>query len=155
MNCTMPVAVDEMLTMFKQAWDAGSPPHGRNGNTAVEVRWPNDDAGKEPDQALPWARVVLQHMAGGQYSLGVPGNRLWEHEGLLAIQIYVPVGRGLATARELAMIAKNAFEGRSSPSGVWFRNCHFQEVGQDAENPETKAWDQTNVLVQFVYDEQR
>lgn len=151
----MPEAVDEMLTMLNAAWTAGSPPYGPGGGAAVDIRWPNSDAGTEPDQAFPWARVVLQHTAGGQYSLGIPGNRLWEHEGLLVIQIYVPVGRGLATARRLAMIAKNAFEGKASPSGVWFRNCHFQEIGQDAENPETRAWDQTNVLVQFTYDEQR
>lgn len=150
---TMPEAVDEMLTMLKGAWDAGTTPYGNGG--PVDIRWPNVDVGAEPDQGWPWARVVLQHTAGGQYSLGVPGSRLWEHEGLLVIQIFVPIGRGLATARQLAMIAKNAFEGVSSPSGVWFRNCHFQEVGQDAENPEMKAWDQTNVLVQFIYDERR
>ena len=151
----MPTAVDEILTMFKDAWDAGSPPYGPGGGAPVDVRYPNVDVGVEPDQRHPWARVVLQHVTGEQYSLGIPGSRLWEHVGLLAIQIYVPVGRGLATAHQLAMIAKNAFEGRSSPSGVWFRNCHFQEVGSDAENPEVKAWDQTNVLVQFCYDERR
>ena len=154
MNCDMPTAVREILTAIKDAW-ATTTAFGKNGNTAVDIRWPNNDTGVEPDQTLPWARVVLQHTAGDQYSLGPPGNRLFEHEGLVVVQIYVPVGRGLATARSLCMIAKNAFEGTSTPSGVWFRNCHFQEIGQDAENPETKAWDQTNVICQFVYDEQR
>jgi hypothetical protein len=151
----MPTAVDEILTMLRDDWVALTPPYGPGAGAPVDIRWPNVDTGREPDQDHPWARVVLQHITGDQYSLGVPGNRLWEHTGLLAIQIYVPIGRGLATARQLAMIAKNAFEGRSSPSGVWFRNCHFQEVGSDPDNPEVRAWDQTNVLVQFIYDERR
>jgi hypothetical protein len=155
MNTTMPNAVDEIFALLNAAWTANTPPYNVPAGTPVEIRWPNDDAGGVPAQTKPWARVVLQHTSGGQYSLGTPGNRLWEHEGLVVVQIYVPVGRGLATARQLCMIAKNAFEGTSSPSGVWFRNCHFQEIGQDPENPEMKAWDQSNVLCQFVYDEQR
>jgi len=151
----MPDAVDEILAMLKAAWDAGSPPYGAGGNTVVDLRWPNDDVGAEPTQGVPWANVRLHHVNGDQYSLGEVGGRLFEHEGILAVQVFVPIGRGDAAARALCMVAKNAFEGKASPSGVWFRRCRFQDVGRDAGNPEMAAWDQTSFLCEFVYDERK
>lgn len=148
---SMPTALDEIQALFWTAWQAGSPPYGAGGSAVVDVRWPNDDEEAEPTQGLPWARVTIRHAGGDQYSLGPPGNRLFEHYGWVGIQIFVPLGRGLAVARALAMIAKNAFEGATTPSGVWFRKCHVQEVGKDPAG----TWDQTNVMCEFVYDEQR
>jgi len=67
------------------------------------------------------------------------------------VQVFVPLGQGLAKARQLAMIAKNAFEGTATPSGVWFKRCHIREFGPDPSDD----WDMTSVMCQFTWDEQR
>ena len=134
----MVTAVDDMLFQFKVAWDAQSPPYGPGGGLPVDVRYPNVDTGSEPDQAYPWARVIVQHVNGDQYSLGVPGNRLWEHEGLFVVQIYVPVGRGLKAARALATIGCAGH--RKGDPGPHPRPPEHDPRGSD-------AWDRRGRLV--------
>lgn len=137
MTATFQVAKDEILGLFKTAWDT----------TGYEAIYENvgDDP---PGSADPWARATLRHFAGGQASLANDnGRRRWEREGNIVIQIFVPAGDGLSEAYDLAKIVADAYEGAATASQVWFRNVRIQEVGPD------KSWFQVNVIADFTYDE--
>lgn len=142
-------ARDEILALFKTAWDAGAESSG------IAVIYPDD--GTQPPDAqetgkagspTPWARVSLIHAAGGTASLtGGLGIHKETSEGFLQCEIYVAPAQGLRQADRLAKIVKNAFRGQTTAGGATFRNVRHQEIGRDG------AWVRMDVLVEFEYDE--
>ena len=134
-------ARDEIYTLLQDEWDGdvvSSP--------LPLVYW--DVSQDIPETASPWARATLQHFTGGQASLaGDVGQVKFQRDGTLTVQIFTPAGEGLSTADALVMIVMRAFEGRATPSGVWFRSVRINEVGING------SWFQTNVLADFTYDE--
>lgn len=137
MTATFAVANDEILTLFKTAWDA-------IGHDAIY----ENVAGDPPTTAAPWARVTVRHFPGGQASLSDDaGAKRWTRNGLITVQIFVPTGEGKAEAYALAKVVADAYEGKRTPSNVWFRNVRPNEIGPDG------AWFQLNVLAEFTYDE--
>lgn len=146
MTLTFAQARDEILTLFKTAWDAGA--------SGVEVVYDDTPTDKPSaaqlanENATAWARVTLRHSIGRQASLsGAQAVRRWEREGTLFVQIFTSYGTGLQTADTLAKVAVDALEGATTPGGVWFRDVSFREVGIDG------PWYQTNVVATFQYDE--
>lgn len=139
MSLTHETAVDEMLSMFKTAWDTtGFPAHYE------EIR------SDRSDTSLPWATTRIRHVTSHQSSLnGNIGQRRFTHLGYFTVQIFVPSGKGLQEAYRLAKVVSDAFEGVSSPSGIWFRNVTPREVDRDG------AFFQQNVIIEFNYDEVR
>lgn len=141
-----PTARDEIFTRFREDWEAESPAVA--GGTAPLTVWqaqePEDG---EPRADKPWCRVTVQHNVSGQRTFG--DRRRFERLGIVTVQIFTPlsVEQDLTMAEALAVIARDAFEGRHTPSGVWFRNIRMQEVGPSA------PWFQLNVVGEFVYDE--
>jgi hypothetical protein len=145
MSLTFTAATDEMLAIFKAAWDAGA-------TNPTLVSYPNvapiNGIVLPPATTLSWARVTIQHDEGNQQSLaGALGTQTWERGGILTVQIFVPMGEGLAEAHALAQIAVNAYEGVASAGGAWFRKVRVQETGSDGE------FYAVNVLVDFTYTE--
>ncbi len=100
-----------------------------------------------PDR--PWARVSVQHNVSPQRTFGEPGNRRFERLGIVIVQVFTPMSieQSVTLAEDLGIIARDAFEGRTTPGGVWFRNARLQEVGPD------DPWWQLNVSAEFTYDE--
>lgn len=138
MTATYAQAVDDILGLFKVAWDT-------TGYTAIYTNVAGDTPDDEED---PWARVTIQHTDGGQGSLtGGLGTTRWTRFGILTVQLFVPSGEGLSEAHTLGKLVTDAFEGVSTTNGVWFRNVRINEIGPDGE------WYQVNVLVDFTYDE--
>ncbi len=149
MTSTLLNARDEMLELFRAAW-LGSPE-----SASVLVIYPDtladvpkgNDSNRNP---IPWARVSVNHYTGTQASLsGDTGRRRWRRTGDVIVQIFTPFGTGLSLSDRLSMIALAAFEGQSTPSGVWFRGVRSEEIGQDG------SWFQANVIAEFTYDEVR
>lgn len=140
-------AYDEMLEAFKTAWDAGAGTY--NGGTVPEVRY--DGVGEQgpPDGEEPWARVTIRHAGGFQATLlGDAQVTRFRRDGIITVQVFFPLSRGgLSNARSLAGVAKSAYEGQATASGVWFRNVRIQEVGPDG------PWYNVNMLADFEYDE--
>lgn len=149
MTATIEQARDDILTLFKDAWEADP-----ISEDVLLVYWdiPNSaptDAGTD-ENPVSWARVTVQHTGSSQASLsGDSGARRWRRVGLVTVQIFTPYGTGLSLADKLSMVATRAFEGKSTPSGIWFRDVSPQEIGQDS------IWFQTNVSASFEYDEVR
>lgn len=139
MSATFEVATDEILALFKTAWDAQS-------LTAIYQNTGDQDI---PTGTASWARVNLQHIGGRQSSLAGAGSTTrWDRDGLLTIQVFTAVGeKGLSRAHQLGKVIADAYEGAATASGVWFRNVRLNEVGPDGE------WFQVNVLIEFRYDE--
>lgn len=139
MTATFKEAYDDILTIFKAAWDP----------TGYNAVYPNTKGSADvPTTTAPWARLVVQHSPGGQSTLsGATGAQRFDREGLLFVQVFIPSGEGLSEAYALAKIIADAYEGASTPNAVWFRNVRVNEIGPSG------SWYQVNVVVEFIYDE--
>lgn len=93
-------------------------------------------------------RVYIRHGEGEQATLGSVGNRRFDRQGVVIVQVYTPTGDGFTLDDTLATLARNCFEGVTS-GGVWFRRVKAQEVGK------TGKYFQTNVTASFEYSERR
>ena len=105
-----------------------------------------DDKAGAPPKTGPWARLSVRHARGQQETLPNPlGNRLFRRDGVIIIQIFTPLGNGLALSDQLAKLVMDAYE--SSSTSVLFRNVQLNEIGPDGN------WYQVNVVVEFEYSE--
>jgi len=141
MSLTRKKAIDEILGLFKTAWDITG--HG------LRVKYAN--VGKKsvpPSGQDPWARVSLKHTNSAQASLsGAAGTRRFRRNGFVTVQIFEPPGKGLSGTIDLPKIVQDAYEGVETTSGVWFKDVTLSEVGPDGD------FFQTNVVAFFEYDE--
>lgn len=136
MSLTYAQANDEILVLLKAVWDP----------TGYKLFY--EDIRDEKDTDLsPWASVIVRHAAGKQDTLGGTGNRSFLRLGVCIITINTPSGSGLSEAYPLAKVVSDAYEGVSSPNGVWFRNVRINELGRNG------TFYQTNVLIDFEYTE--
>jgi hypothetical protein len=142
MSLTHQEAVDEILAMFKEAWDSAS-------GGPYPVQWANvGQVQAPPTTTSPWARVTFTHVTGRQATLSwETGNRRFARTGLLAVEVFVPIGEGSQKGYTLGKLVLDAFEGEASPGGVWFRNVKMRESGVE------KGWFQVNVTAEATYDE--
>lgn len=144
-----PTAVDTILGLFKEHWEAETP--ALNAGSPVRVEWPGVDSGGTPPPDQPYARIRVRHTTSRQVTFGKVGERRFNRPGFVTVQIFAPIvgGSGLTFAENLATIARNAYEGRGTPSGIWFRRSAIQDIGEDG------TFHQFNVVVEFEYDEMR
>lgn len=146
---THTAAVDEILGLFRVHWNAETPT--LNGGTPVRVEWPGVDSGTPPSPDQAYARLRVRHTTSRQATFGPTGKRRFTRPGFVSVQVFAPIagGAGLTFAESLAIIARNAFEGRGTDSGIWFRRSVIEDIG------ESGTWHQMNVVVEFEYDELR
>lgn len=152
MSLTFSEARDAIFTRFNTDWAALAP--AANGGVLPAVDWQGDDEGAAQDNSKPWARAVILHGPSSQDVLGVAGaGRSFERTGTVVISIFAPLsrGQGLTQAEALAIIAQNAFEGKTAGTGdcIWFRNVSINEIGPDG------GWFQINVNADFLYPESK
>lgn len=140
-------ALDEMLGLFNTDWTTKTPALT---TTVPDVQWPGLPAGPGP-VGKSWARIRIRHTSSRQVTFGPPGQRRFERGGIITVQVFAPLSpqNGLSLAEKLAIIARDAYEGRGTATGIWFRNARIVEVGPSGE------WYQYNAVVEFQYDEMR
>lgn len=137
-------AIDEMLKPFRDAWVVGA------GYRAIyEDVAQTDDKGGPPKGHTPWARVMVRMASAGQASLGGKDQKRWNRTGVITVQVFTEVGKGLSASRAAAKIVTDAYEGKATPGGVWFRNVRPVEAPADGD------FAQVNVVIEFTYDEVR
>lgn len=136
-------ARDEILTLFTDAWNAGTPP--------IPLLLYTDKHKDLPDDA-PYARITINHnvfqqaTVGGKISSGGGGMR-FRRFGIVTVQVFTISGDGLTAGDPLVDLALDAFEGENTGSDrIEFRNVRANEIGQDG------PWHQTNVTAEFNYD---
>lgn len=138
MTASYGTAVDDILTVFKTAWDT----------TGYVALYENIGGTLPSGNSDPWARLTVRHNAGNLVSLtGGLSTQRYVREGTLFVQIFVPSGESLSEAYSLAELVSTAYEGETTPNGVWFKNVRVNEVGPDGH------WFQVNLLIDFTYDE--
>lgn len=136
MSLTYKQAIDDIQTIFLNTIT----PSG------VQVHWENVRDQRDLSED-PWIQFVIRHASGRQASLGGVGGRDFERQGTAVAAIFVPIGKGLSESYDIAKTVADAYEGVTSPNGVWFRNVRIQEIGRDGE------FHQTQVLAEFEYYE--
>lgn len=135
-------ARDEILTVFRTAWMAGSP------SNTIPVLYPDVD--KPAPSEGHYARVSVQHTNGFKATLSNRiGERRFRKVGFVTVQIFTVRGNGLVLSDQLAQIGKDAFEGARTPGGVIFRDVQTPEIGPDG------IWFHRQVVANFEYDEVR
>lgn len=144
---TFDSARDEVLGLFHTKWIADTP--AINGGSAIPVHYQGTDEGDPPAANHAYARITIRHTTSRAAAFGQDGIRRHTRPGLVTVQVFSPliVQAGLSFAENAAIIARDAFEGVGTASGIWFRNARIQEIGP------TAAWFQVNVIAEFEYDE--
>lgn len=143
-------AGDEINTQFLTAWNAHS---SAIVGYVPEIRWQNVQNRPLPDGSKFWVRVskdtVFEQQATLSVCEGLPGQRKYTANGLVFVQLFMPKSNHQAfeLGQQLAVIARNAFRGKSTPGNIWFRNVRINEV-----QPE-ELYFRINVISQFEYDE--
>jgi len=142
------VARNEVMALFKAAWDANLT------SAPIPILWdginplePPQPASTAAAEARPWVRIEMRHNVGGQAGFG-DGVRRYRRVGIITVEVFTPMGTGFdALHDELVQIVKDAFEGKTTPSDVEFRDVSPKEVGP------TGPWFQSDVNIAFEYDE--
>jgi hypothetical protein len=135
-SLTFEQAVDDMQAMVLAAWTP----------TGHPIFWEAVEAERQSDDEA-WAVSTIRHVTGGQKTLGGVGHRSFARSGLIFLQIFTRIGKGLPESYQLAKVMADAFEGKSSENGVWFRNVALNEVGKDG------TFSQATVKIEFEYNE--
>ena len=141
---------DEVLTVFKAAWDT------TNGGNPYQVKYPgiaNSALPPEnPTPTEPWAMVTLPGSTNTQSTLAnYQGKKRFEFSGPLIISIFAPMGEdgtdpdGLV--RELAQLVWEAYAGKNTDKQVWFRDATVNIIGESGN------FYQANVSIDFTYDQ--
>ena len=138
-----------MLTLFKEVWDADAPGITLDGSLPTVVY---EAVGRvaSPADDVPWARVTVRHTGGSQTSLAGDGpRRKFDRFGIITVSVFHPVAlaRGLSVGYKLVSLARSAFEGKTTPGQIWFRDARIVEVGLSGS---TYQW---NASAEFRYEE--
>ncbi len=145
MPLTRADARDEILAVVKAVTDTIA----ALGTASENVIWDDTQRTKPEGQDPPptWARVIVRHVTSELVALvSDAGARRYTKQGLLTIQLFTP-SDGLVSADAIVDQLEIAFRGADTPNGVWFRDPRSNEIG--VEGP----WFQTNVLIDFRYDQ--
>ena len=116
---------------------------------SAKLYWEGVPGNDSPASSDTWARFSLLHVVGEQATLaGEFGARRWRRTGLVTAQCFAPLSSGsVRRALELAVVVRDALQGRQSPSSVWYRSPKIMEIGED------RSWFQVNAVIEFTYDE--
>jgi hypothetical protein len=98
----------------------------------------------ETGEGVKWVRISVIFNDGFQSSLGIVGNRKFEKQGNLFMQIFTPIGHATNDNDELVENSLNLFEG-GRIGDLWFNNGRVVTVGPDGE------WYQQNAVLDIIY----
>lgn len=112
----------------------------------LNVHWEGVQRDRDQDDSA-FVRFIIRHVGSEQKTMGPVGSRKFERTGFAVAQIFNPIGKGLSDSYISATNVNDAYEGKTSPNGVWFRNVRINEIGKEGD------FFQTNVVIEFTYDE--
>lgn len=150
MTATYKEAVDAMFRLFWLAWTADA---ATIVGIIPEVRWQGVEGKDPPDANNYWCRVstqtVLERQATLKSGIDSSENRRYTTQGMLFVQLFCPMSdaQAMDKGRQLAMLARNAFRGKETDNGVWFRNARINELP-----PDENAY-RFNIVVEFEFDD--
>lgn len=150
MTASYTQAVDAMFALFNVAWSAGA---AAIVGSVPQIRWQGVEGTSPPPVNGYWCRVSTQNVIEQQttHKTGIAPNenRRYTSSGLLFVQLFCPMSdaQAMDKGRQLAMLARNAFRGKSTSNDVWFRNARINEL-----SPEDNSY-RFNIIVEYEYDD--
>lgn len=108
---TLDELIDAVYLRFAQNW---------TGTTEVHY------AGRqftEPAPGVSWARVSVVETDAGQSTLGPVGNRKYERDFSIQVQVFTPINGGAKTGPTLAEAARAIFEGVRLDPEAWVNDA--------------------------------
>ncbi len=143
-------ATDEILAVFNTVMKLNS---ATLIGYMLDIRWPGIIEPSKPDGSKFWARASIQTVASPQSSLSTcveePYQRRYTTNGLLFIQFFCPLSlaTSMTQGRKLAIVSQNAYRGKKTAGGVWFKNVRINELPPEA------LFHRFNVVSEFEFDE--
>ena len=146
MNSDYLTAVNEMYKLFYDAWNIEA--QVIVGYTP-EVMVQGFEKETLPDQSKFWVRLSQRTISEEQVTFSNSHCKKYESNGILFIQLFCPKNsnQSYEKAKQLAIIARNAYRGKTTDSSVWFLNVRINEL-DDEEN-----WFRFNIIAEYKYDE--
>ncbi len=137
---TMAQSRDDVLTLLKTAWDADPVA------SLLPLLYENIPVGQPAaDASHAWARATVLHGEGGQIAMGGAQN-LHDREGILVVQLFVPLNYSMTLLDGLKELIVSTFEGATGLNGTTFiTGSDITSVGQDGQ------WHQENVSINFEF----
>lgn len=83
---------------------------------------------EEPGTDVEWVRISVKNTGGGQTSLGVVGNRKYERDFSVFVQVFVPVIKGMERGAIHAQDARAIFEGVRLDPEAWLFDGTISEL---------------------------
>ena len=133
---TFEEANNDILGMITEAWN----------QTGFKIFY-ESVADEQLEVTEPFIRVWVRHTGGGQRSLGGKDNRIFDRRGFVRIEVHARIANGLQESYQLAKVVTDAYEGKSSDNGVWFRRVRINEMGKDG------MFNRVDVIIDFEYHE--
>jgi hypothetical protein len=96
----------------------------------------------------PWVRCSVRNLAGGQNTLGEPGNRKFRRRAMVRVEVYTAPGTGQEDADLMCQSVLGMYEGRSL-SGCLAYDGRAAEVGLVDEG----RWKLSTAEAYFDYEE--
>jgi hypothetical protein len=152
MATTLVDATDSILSQFRTTWNGGA--GALVGGPAPEIVY----EALEPDLKVhpresdnPWVRIVVRHSDGNKVSLaGDQGTGLYIRLGMVWVQVFCPAAGGTnwTLGQQLAMLARDAFEGKRAGAVVFTKVAIL-------DRPRDGAWLTFDVKANFYWHEVR
>jgi hypothetical protein len=133
-------ARDSIQTQFNNTWNAASLDAGES---RPPIAWDNIEF--QPPTNSTWARCSVQQNIGDQIGLGGVGERYFRRQGLVFVQVFVPIETGTKLLNKWVTTALSAFE------GVEFQDVRFRQSRVQDGTPE-ESWHSALVISEFSYD---
>ena len=103
----------------------------------------------DPPDAL-WCQLLIQSRPSGVGTIGKPGNRKMDREGVVFVLLREPPGDGTGNLADKASAARDVFEGcRFGPHSLRFNEGDIGEAG----DVDSGRWWGVAVEVPFAYEE--
>lgn len=149
MAATLTQATDDILSMFKTAWEVPGAASDLGGATYVPAVYPRTTSNTEYDDTTEErVQVAFTNSGQGQHTGIGSGTGRYTKSGTVFFSIFTVKGLGPDRANALAQQIVNAFDGKTSGNGVVFNSTSVENV-----DDEKLGWDLTNVVVSFEFDE--
>lgn len=97
----------------------------------------------------PWVRLSVRHFNSSQKTLGKVGQRKFEHEVRVILQIFTVPNTGLKRSDELAQVFFEIFDEDLGRNDVFGGESAYRELGT------AEGWQMSEAWVDYTYDETR
>lgn len=127
-------AKEQIKDFFEGKWNKRTP-----------VYWDNETT-DTVKKNIPWVRGSIRLAVGGQQTLGSPGNRMFNRQGYLIFQVFIPSNQKTNVSDELVQEILDIFDGAE------VGDINIIKGSPTYVNME-KAWYQQNVQFEISFSE--